>query len=35
MPTFFIYKDGKKINEVGGADPKTLQAAIKAAIGEE
>jgi len=29
MPTFFIFKDGEKVAEVVGADPKRLEAVIK------
>lgn len=29
MPTFLLYKDGKKVGEVVGANPTALEAAIK------
>jgi thioredoxin 1 len=29
MPTFLIFKDGEKVEEVVGADPTKLEAAIK------
>ncbi|GIJ99958.1 mitochondrial thioredoxin [Aspergillus viridinutans] len=29
MPTFMFFKDGKKVNEVVGANPPALEAAIK------
>ena len=31
MPTFFIFKDGRKIGELIGADPRALIAMIKEA----
>jgi len=31
MPTFVIFKDGEKIQDVVGANPKALEAAIQAA----
>lgn len=31
MPTFVVFKNGEKIQEVVGANPKALEAAIKAA----
>lgn len=31
MPTFMIYKDGEKVNEVVGANPKAVESAITAA----
>ncbi|KAF2703680.1 thioredoxin domain-containing protein [Pleomassaria siparia CBS 279.74] len=34
MPTFLLFKDGAKVAEVVGANPKALEAAIKANIGE-
>jgi thioredoxin 1 len=34
MPTFLIFKDGNKINEIVGANPKSLLVAIEAAIKE-
>ena len=30
MPTFMVFKDGEKVEEVVGANPKALEAAIKA-----
>jgi len=35
MPTFLVFKDGEKINEIVGANPKALLAAIEAAVKEE
>ena len=35
MPTFVLFKDGEKINEVVGANPKALEAAIQAGLKEE
>jgi len=32
MPTFLLFKDGEKVAEVVGANPKALEAAIKANI---
>jgi len=29
MPTFLLFKDGEKLSEVVGANPKALEAAIK------
>jgi thioredoxin 1 len=29
MPTFLIFKDGKQVGEVVGANPTALEAAIK------
>jgi thioredoxin 1 len=29
MPTFVIFKDGEKVQEVVGANPKALEAAIQ------
>lgn len=29
MPTFLLFKDGEKVGEVVGANPKALQAAIE------
>ncbi len=29
MPTFLLFKDGKQLSEVVGANPKALEAAIK------
>ncbi|KAF2796396.1 thioredoxin-domain-containing protein [Melanomma pulvis-pyrius CBS 109.77] len=34
MPTFLLFKDGAKVAEVVGANPKALEAAIKAHVGE-
>jgi thioredoxin 1 len=34
MPTFLLFKGGDKVAEVVGANPKALEAAIKANIGE-
>jgi thioredoxin 1 len=30
MPTFMVYKNGEKVQEVVGANPKALEAAITA-----
>lgn len=35
MPTFMIFKNGEKIQEVVGANPDALQAAIEEAVKEE
>jgi len=35
MPTFLIFKNGEKLNEIVGANPKALQAAIEAAVGKD
>jgi len=35
MPTFMLFKNGEKIAEVVGANPKALEAAIKANLPEE
>jgi thioredoxin 1 len=35
MPTFLIFKDGEKISEIVGANPKSLLAAIEEAVKEE
>ena len=35
MPTFMIFKDGQKVQEVVGANPDALQAAIEEAVKEE
>jgi len=35
MPTFLVFKNGEKINEVVGANPKSLLAAIEAAVKDE
>ncbi|EAL91479.1 thioredoxin trx1 [Aspergillus fumigatus] len=32
MPTFMFFKDGQKVNEVVGANPPALEAAIKAHV---
>jgi thioredoxin 1 len=29
MPTFILFKDGDKVDEVVGANPKAIEAAIK------
>ena len=29
MPTFMLFKDGEKVEEIVGADPRKLEAAIK------
>jgi thioredoxin 1 len=34
MPTFMLFKGGEKIAEVVGANPKALEAAIKANLPE-
>jgi thioredoxin 1 len=34
MPTFLLFKNGEKVAEVVGANPKALEAAIKANIEE-
>lgn len=34
MPTFLLFKDGKKIEEIRGADPRKLKAAVEKASGE-
>jgi len=34
MPTFMLFRDGEKIAEVVGANPKALEAAIKANLPE-
>ncbi|KAF2188213.1 thioredoxin-domain-containing protein [Zopfia rhizophila CBS 207.26] len=34
MPTFLLFKDGEKVAEVVGANPKALEAAIKANLSE-
>ncbi|PVI03620.1 thioredoxin [Periconia macrospinosa] len=34
MPTFLLFKNGDKIAEVVGANPKALESAIKANLGE-
>lgn len=33
MPTFLLFKDGKQIQEIKGADPRSLKAAIEGASG--
>ena len=35
MPTFLFFKDGEKVKEVVGANPKAIEAAIKATFPEE
>lgn len=35
MPTFLIFKDGEKVGEVVGANPKALEAAIIKHNGEK
>lgn len=30
MPSFFFYKDGQKVNDVVGANPKGVEEAVKA-----
>jgi thioredoxin 1 len=32
MPTFMVYKDGEKVQEVVGANPKALESAITANV---
>ena len=32
MPTFLLFKDGEKVGEVVGANPKALEAAIKSHV---
>jgi len=32
MPTFLLFKDGEKVGEVVGANPKALEAAIEKAV---
>ncbi|MCJ1229019.1 Cytoplasmic thioredoxin isoenzyme 2 [Toensbergia leucococca] len=32
MPTFILFRDGKKIDEVVGADQEKLDSAVKAAV---
>jgi len=32
MPTFLLFKDGEKVGEVVGANPKALEAAIKSNV---
>lgn len=34
MPTFFLYKNGKKIQEIVGANPPGIQKSITAAAAE-
>ncbi|KAF2459050.1 thioredoxin [Lineolata rhizophorae] len=35
MPTFLLFKNGEKVGEVVGANPKALEAAIKANLAEK
>ena len=35
MPTFLFFKNGEKVNEVVGANPKAIEAAIKAIFSKE
>ncbi|ORY18290.1 thioredoxin [Clohesyomyces aquaticus] len=35
MPTFLLFKDGEKVSEVVGANPKALEAAIKKHLPED
>ena len=35
MPTFLFFKDGEKVKEVVGANPKAIDAAIKANLPKE
>jgi thioredoxin 1 len=35
MPTFLFFKDGEKVKEVVGANPKAIEAAIKASFPKE
>ena len=35
MPTFLLFKNKEKVGEVVGANPKALEAAIKAGLGQE
>ncbi|EON61097.1 hypothetical protein W97_00308 [Coniosporium apollinis CBS 100218] len=34
MPTFLLFKNGEKVGEVVGANPKALEAAIKSNLGQ-
>jgi len=34
MPTFMVFKDGKKIEEIRGADVRSLKAAVEKVAGE-
>jgi thioredoxin 1 len=34
MPTFMIFKDGKKVEEIRGADVRALKAAVEKVAGE-
>ena len=34
MPTFMLFKDGKKIEEIKGADPRKLNAVVERVAGE-
>lgn len=35
MPTFLVFKDGEKIQEIVGANPKALLAAIESAVKDD
>lgn len=35
MPTFLLFKDGNKVGEVVGANPKAIEAAIKSNLPAE
>lgn len=35
MPTFLFFKDGEKVKEVVGANPKAIKAAIEAGLRKE
>ena len=35
MPTFLLFKNGDKVGEVVGANPKALEAAIQSNLAEE
>jgi thioredoxin 1 len=34
MPTFMFFKNGEKVTEVVGANPKAIEAAIKEHVGD-
>jgi thioredoxin 1 len=34
MPTFLVFKDGKKVGEVKGADVRSLKGVVESAVGE-